>query len=150
MSDFFDGLSTDWSTDVSAPDIDTSTTNVNQGATLGGSGNADYLSSYGQNNSLSGSNGSTANDWNWLVDTTDPSVNNGTWISVWNWLQSNQGSTITGTALKALLQQWQANQALANNPNIAIAKMQDARIREHNASINQTMDMGLSPLTKAQ
>lgn len=126
------------------------------GYDLTSSGNESWTSSGGYDLGSSGES-FNFNDDDWYVDSTGGSVDVDTSIfdDIWGWVKSDQGVSVLGGAANAAFKLWQADKAnemrrqnaAAGGPSAA--ELYDARVKRHNASINQPMDMGLVELKRS-
>jgi len=98
------------------------------------------------------------NDDDWYVDSTgggSADVDTSIFDDIWGWVKSDQGVSVLGGAANAAFKLWQADKAnemrrqnaAAGGPSAA--ELYDARVKTHNRSINQPMDMGLVELKRS-
>lgn len=102
-------------------------------------------SSYSDNSSIP-----NFNDDSWYVDSTGGDVDTSMFDDIWGWVKSDQGVSVLGGAAKGLMSIWAADKANQLRKELAgagggseAARLHDAQVARHNASINQPMDMGL-------
>jgi len=129
------------------------------------SGGSDWTdtNNYDLESSGSGSDWTDTNNYDlgsddWYVDSTGGSDDSDTSVfsDIWGWVTSDQGVSVLGGAASGALKLWMANQANEMRKSSGggggggsnAAELYDARVKKHNASINQPMDMGITRLVR--